>query len=618
MPSAAEKRASELFANIARWREDFPAYAAEQLKIIDKDGNLIPLRLNRPQLAVWRRIKKALDSQRPVRIYVLKARQMGFSTLFESIGYWIAALHKYKNGLVVAHEKEAAAKLFSKMQLMYRASSFRPRQKYSNKYELYFANPDPQGDGIGNESRVRVATAENPNVGVGDTLHFVHLSELAKYEHVNQSVAAMMTKLKQAIPHRAGTMVFIETTAEGFGYAKDLWEDPHSGYERIFVSWLAEEEYRYSDEIAAVDPNPDAHRVEHLTDLGDSPDDRYGNEGEYLDTFRRELKVWWPELKGAALEAEILSRFSWRRFKIDTGIEGSRDEKLRLFRQEYPSYPEEAFLMAGHNVFDGKKLADILYSLDERDSNGRVLGPRHPASRFRWDREAHVFIPAGNGELTIYEQPEEGRSYVIGVDSSHGLPESDPAAAQVLRAPDMRQDAVLVGRIEPHVLARQVEWLARHYNRAWINPEVKEASGGVVAHLLSRELHYPLLYRREMFDSEKKQYVKKVGFNTNRATKPKLIQDLREALTEDWIIFRDRETLEEMMAYAENDGEFGAPQGKHDDLVMALGLALQMALQAHLAFEPEPFSTATPPPPGSFEWYARLAERTAAGRGVHA
>lgn len=55
------------------------------LKIKTKEGHITKLILNPPQRRLYEAIKKQWEEGRPVRIIILKARQMGFSTLTEAI-----------------------------------------------------------------------------------------------------------------------------------------------------------------------------------------------------------------------------------------------------------------------------------------------------------------------------------------------------------------------------------------------------------------------------------------------------------------------------------------------------------------------------------------------------
>ena len=58
----------------------FAEYAPAYLRIRTKRGTVVPFRLNRAQLKVEEAIAEARAEFRPVRLLILKARQLGFST----------------------------------------------------------------------------------------------------------------------------------------------------------------------------------------------------------------------------------------------------------------------------------------------------------------------------------------------------------------------------------------------------------------------------------------------------------------------------------------------------------------------------------------------------------
>ena len=61
------------------------AYIENYIKIRDKRGRIISLILNKPQLKYYNVIKKLHEENKPIRIIILKSRQMGFSTETEAI-----------------------------------------------------------------------------------------------------------------------------------------------------------------------------------------------------------------------------------------------------------------------------------------------------------------------------------------------------------------------------------------------------------------------------------------------------------------------------------------------------------------------------------------------------
>jgi hypothetical protein len=563
--------------NVKRAVEDFPYYAEQNLKIKDKDAQLVPFRLNRPQRALWASMKRRIEAGQPLRYYLLKARQMGFSTYTQGLLYWVTTLRPYRTSLVVSHEDKSAASLFNKSEVFYRFSdlSLRPMNRQANRNELYFANPRKNSTDPGLESRIMVQTANNKNLGASQTLDFVHLSELARYEDLLNDVAGSMVSLLQAVPDRPMTFVIVETTAQGMGYAKDWWDTPEEddSYEKFFASWIADDEY--------TDPEPLRE-----ADLTRDPLSKWDNEVEVYDIIMSELDRWYPEMDDQEdRKHETLKRLAWRRRILMAQFRGD----LELFKQEFPLTAEEAFVTSGQQVFNVRKLADISYALKSQPE---------PKS-YRYSRTERGFYAAPYGQLRLYQEPAPNSLYVIGGDVGEGLPDSDPSVLQVLQVPEMVQVAVFQDRVKPDDLAYIAYDLGKLYNHALV--AVETTGPGIATNLKLRDsLHYPLLYQRESFDSDQRKYIKKVGWSTNRGSKPIMITALRGGIDDDILVLRDPETLNELLHYVlKKDGTMGAQQGKHDDLVMALAVAIQGASQRGIVGDRQVRQIVE----GSVEWY---------------
>ena len=94
-------------------------YIAHFLKIRDKEGRVIPFRLNKPQQRLYDAIRSQWKAGKPVRVIILKARQMGFSTLTEAIIFWMAATAFNVECMIVAHTSEATQNLFQMSKRFY-------------------------------------------------------------------------------------------------------------------------------------------------------------------------------------------------------------------------------------------------------------------------------------------------------------------------------------------------------------------------------------------------------------------------------------------------------------------------------------------------------------------
>jgi hypothetical protein len=548
--------------NLDRAVEDFPYYAKNALKIKTKDAALQSFVLNRPQRALWKRMKEDIDNEVPLRYYLLKARQMGFSTYTQGLLYWVTTTRPFRHSLVVSHEDRSAGGLFNKSEVFYRFSpeQLRPKTRQANRNELYFANPRAIAKDKGLESRILVQTANNKNLGASLTLDFLHLSELARYEELLNDVQASMVTLLQTVPVKPLTFVIVETTAQGMGYAKDWWDTPEDedGYVKFFASWVASDEYTHAEPLSK-------------DKLSMDPQSKWGHEGEVFEMVWREHEKWYPEITDDDERGiEALKRLAWRRRTLMAQFRGD----LEFFKQEYPLTAEEAFITSGQQVFNTSKIVDMSYALKE--PNGE---PKNPPKTFRYHRGQKGFFAAPYGPLRVYEEPTPYGVYVLGGDVSEGIKDGDYSTLQVLKLPGMHQVAVYQDYIKPDDLADVAYALGELYK--WGLLSIENNGPGIATNLRLRDnLHYPVMYTREIFDGRERQFTKKLGWSTNRATKPIMITALRGAIDDDLILLQDLPTLDELLHYVvRKDGTMGAMQGKHDDLLMALAVAVQAAVQ---------------------------------------
>ena len=504
-------------------------YIEKFLKIKSKDGQLISFKLNKPQLKLYNAIKSQAEQHKPVRIIVLKARQMGFSTLTEGIMFKSTATKKNVSAGVVAHQLDATNNLFEMYKRYYNnlPEGLRPEMLKSNAKELVFNNRE----GTGLDSRIQLFTAESgENLGRSGTFNFLHLSEYAFW----RDQVATLTALLQTVPDEEGTIVIIESTANGFDSFKDRWDKAVNGeseYIPIFCAWHEMEEY-----------------------VKETP------EGFKLTPEEASLK---------ALYNLTDEQIYWRRTKIATEFNGDIDQ----FKQEYPACPEEAFISTGDCVFNKSLIIDRLAEL--RNVEPVKIG------RFEYDKEilsrevAKIsnirWVDDVRGEIQIHSLPEVNESgqrkpYALGGDTAGEG--SDYYTAKVID--NITQKCVATyrkQRIDDDLYADQMYCLGMYYNEAIIGIETNFSVAP------TNELvrcGYKNLFIREQVDDISKKIVKKYGFNTNRLTRPQIIADFKALFREYPEIESDKETLREMLVFIKHEnGKESAMEGKHDDLVMA-------------------------------------------------
>lgn len=512
-------------------------YIENCLKIKTKSGTVVPFRLNDAQRKLYAVAKRQQDAGKPVRLIILKARQLGFSTLTEGLIFHACATRKNVNALIVAHREDATANLFRMSKLFYDElpAPVKPMLRASNAQELVFENPSKlrseREARPGLRSRIRCATAGGRGIGRSDTLQCVHLSEYAFWPDGADGKASTLAGILQAVPSLPGTMVVIESTANGFEDFKERWDAAVAGendFEPVFFAWFENPDYSMP-----VVPGTE----------------------------------WTPEERDLKAAYRLTDeQLQWRRWCIANNCGGSLD----MFRQEYPASPGEAFLHSGTGVFDNEQIVLRLERLPEPAGRGEFTDSEWTESE--------------TGAITLYELPEEGVPYVLGGDTAGEG--SDYFTAIVIDNVSGRIAAKLRQKYSEPEYVRQICALGRFYNDALVAIETNFSTYPVMK---LQEMEYPNQYSREREDSYTRQMKKSYGFRTDRQSRPRAIANLVEVFSSHPEWFTDRELLEEMLTFCYNeDHRPEALAGKHDDLVMGAAITYAVRHQQRMTVLTEP------------------------------
>lgn len=145
-------------------------YCENFLKIRDKKNKLVPLKFKPAQQKLYEIFCEEYAKGKPVRVVILKARQLGFSTVTEGLFFADTATHANAVTLIMAHEETATVNLFNMNKLFYDElpPQIRPMLKNSNAQELVFENPTrdakEKAGNPGLRSRIRCMTADRKSV----------------------------------------------------------------------------------------------------------------------------------------------------------------------------------------------------------------------------------------------------------------------------------------------------------------------------------------------------------------------------------------------------------------------------------------------------------------------
>jgi hypothetical protein len=284
---------------IRRLRDDFTVFAPACLKIRTKDSKLVPFVFNEPQEFIHAKLEEQLRRTGKVRALVLKGRQQGVSTYTGGRFYNKASMRKNVNVFIMAHAQDSSDALFAIVDRYHQHNPMAPHTGTSNVKELVF-------DKLA--SSYIVGTAGQKAGGRGRTITLYHGSEVAFWNNASEHFAASI----QAVPDAPGTEIILESTANGpTGEFYERWQDATAGrsdYIAIFVPWFWSKEYQRPD------------LVTEDFELSSASEEGELSEVEYAEAYGLSL-----------------AQMAWRRNKIRE----LRSE--RLFKQEYPANPQEAF-----------------------------------------------------------------------------------------------------------------------------------------------------------------------------------------------------------------------------------------------------------------------------------
>jgi hypothetical protein len=514
-------------------RRDYSRFAAQNIRIVDKNGEKVPFVHNNIQGRINQTVKELRYAGKPVRIIVLKARQEGVSTNEQGRMIYNTTTKANRTGLIVAQDAPTTAKIFDKARYMYNSlpPAWQPLTRASNARELIFDTPTGyKGKEIGLNSRISIQVAGDVVIGRGDTLYYVHLSEFAFWASPEgKNPMKQLAGILQAVPKLPETEVVIESTANGFNDFKDLWDGAVSGengWTPLFFAWFDNPEYAMKG-----DPITYSEYEQKLVDT-------YGLSEDQIRWYRWTLKN------------DCLN-------------------DVQMMYQENPSFPDEAFIGSGACIFDQNKIIQRKAVLERKykdnpPTKGEFIITWHDAETMDYPT-AYQWVSRPTGCIKIYEQPKAGHPYTLGGDTKGEG--SDRFAGTVINNNTGNRCASLHGEMSSKVYTAQMWALGMYYNTALVGIETNFNTYPIE---LLTDWHYPRQYQREKTDTFTGEVKKAYGWKTDGNTRPLIIEREITLVNENIECIQDVECLSEMLTFIKDkDGRPDAQSGKHDDLLFS-------------------------------------------------
>ena len=592
----------------------------EGLKIINKQGEIVSLIMNRSQEIVFHKLLEARERKLPARFICCKSRQLGISTLIEAFIFALITRNPHRFALVVAHSIESAQVIFAMTQRFHRHLHQRFVQPLAKNNMRCIEYPPPH------DSNIRIDSAANRNLGRGGALHYVHASEVAFWERPEEPVLAV----NQAVPLHWDTLVFWESTANGMqNLFYRTWiaaERGESDMEPIFLTWKGFP--TYSLPVASTErPEPDADEAQYAETHGLSDEQIKWARHVRINQCHNSWDKFHQEYPVAADLAFVFTGMPWfdqeviRDLLDNVAVPPLKTGYLEFAGPDLPQSPPIVIAseakqsptlgdcrwdghprigvrgrLARHSESTGGTPAAPIILRKDNGRGGSRTAPSnnatscHSGQVFQPSVSSAVFVEQPNGPLQIWKPPEPSLSYSLGMDVGEGVG-ADYTVIQVI----CHETGEVVARyrsnrVRAETAGVEAYLLGSYYNFGLLGIE-RNGPGLAALAVCERGMAeypqmtgYPNLYYHTYTDRKIPEETRRLGWITNKTTKEAMLSRLALTVASRGLVIFSRTTLFEMQGFVWDAEKktfrqnYKAPDSRlaHDDEIMALAIANEM------------------------------------------
>ena len=405
------------------------------------------------------------DFNTRVDTILLKSRQTGLSTIFQVLVAWHINFDRNVYDLVMSQTDREAIKFLGDVNATYEEipGPLKAKKLNANEHELWCSITGDKSKRSGIQALPPTAKA-----GRGYSPNLIVLDEFAEYAHAEK----VWTSISMSVS--AGGIIVIIATPKGVGnlYHK-IWQMTNKSLS------------------VTVSTNKTLERDKVVLD----------KEQEALSVFRP-MAVHWSQLP--------LNEFTRRGFSSSLAWYKHMCSKISMEKGEKAIAQELNLDFASSGDTMDPKVIEILTQncLENVLDTITVLDKNIPG-------------------LVVYEPPEEGLEYMLGVDTGEGV-KSDYSVVTVIKIPDTTSPiAPVVARYTSHNISIRrftdvVRLIGLFYNTAWINTE-RNNHGHVLLSYFIEDGQYDEDKVLNKFDTIKSVFTVGVkGWGTQTASKSRL------------------------------------------------------------------------------------------------
>lgn len=509
----------------------------------------------------------------------LKSRQLGISTSNRALSVFWVGMHDGLAGACVfdtdTNKQNARREVETMIEALPDTLGF-PKIKANNR----------NGITLENNSTITFMSAgvkkskSSGTLGRSLGITMYHASELCSYDN-EEGWEAFYNSCSEVHPNR---LYIRESTARGYGFWKDIWEDDEKDdahVKCVFLGWWSKD----SQIIGRHEADFELYGVQPPTD----------KEIEKIELVKR--------LYGWQITPEQLA---WVRRKSDPTAKREGDAPAEFTpsvtrMQEQPWCVEDSWQLTGATFFTPEKLAE------QANKNVSKKFETYMFATGIEFTDVRVYKPPNTRsiELKVWEPPQQECVYVVSADPAFGSHEdNDRSCIQVLRCYADGCDQVaeyawpLIGtRPFAWVIMALAGWYAKEGAEIYLIVELNGPGAAVWDEIDSTRKHINAGYQpHEMEDrglpnvfwnvknyvysrsdsmGSGKAWMWKTSPGGGMTGKVRIMERLRDFNDNGMLKVRSQDTIEEMRSVT-REGDTIAAQGKNkDDRVMALGLGIR-------------------------------------------
>lgn len=540
----------------------------------------------------------------PIKFIILKARQLGMSTVVEAILLWIALFQKGVHTVIASAEEDKSIQM---SEMIWIALENMPlwlqptltRQDRTKGPEFHETNSD-----------ILIQHGAKPKgIARGSTPVAAHLSECAYYPTPEETIEA---SILNAMHENARTFLVLESTARAKGdWWHNRWLQEREGegegrneFTPLFLPWyVGRDKYPTRDWIRN-HPIPDNWSPLKETTKQSADAKLYVRTSKLLSKY---LGDEWEMPREQMWHYEHRYRMAKR-----------TDADFKRFRAEFASDERTCFNSARTSVFTEETIDFLEKNLSKKYQDYAIVGdgigrkfdlkdfynsvrqpidvnyitlqgePRHwrLVSLKETPRDANLQF-----YLRVWELPRPDYEYTIAIDVAAGVGQNNTDFEILRKGKDKGDPDVQVAQLRspfiscaeapPFALCLGV-FYGQHMqpiNQAKMAPETQIAVGDLISSQLSDDGYINFHYM-ERYDMRKHPgtFSNRRGWATTAWSRPLIQQHLKHGIETGWVVINSEATIDEVVNLESEETDSGKTkyehaEGKNDDSYLALAIA---------------------------------------------